>query len=227
MRKTSFSAKCSPISSVSSRAEARSWPNGFSTIRRVQPSVVRRSPSSLDEHRHRLRRDREVVDAVAARSAFLVELVQQVGELVLAALVGEVERDVAGRLGEPLPDLGLEVVAPELADRVLHLVAELVVRPLRAGGADDRELLGEELAARERVQRREDLAVREVAGGAEDDEHARLGRPPRAEPLEQRIRLNLRLGHFSLLTACPPNCWRRAASILAANDSSWREAKRA
>ena len=227
MRKTSFSAKCC-ADQLGELARGGEVVAERLLDDQARPALGRAPLAELpDERRHRLRRDREVVDAVPARSAFLVELVQQVGELVLAALVGEVERDVAGRLGEPLPDLGLEVVAPELADRVLHLVAELVVRPLRARGADDRELLGEELAAGERVQRREDLAVREVAGRAEDDEHARLGRPPRAEPLEQRIRLNLRLGHFSLLTACPPNCWRRAASILAANDSSWREAKRA
>ena len=29
------------------------------------------------------------------------------------------------------------------------------------------------------------------------------------------------------LTAWPPNCWRSAAFTFAANDSSWREAKRA
>ena len=47
MRKTSFSSKCSAISAFSARAEARSWPNGFSMISRVQPSRVRRSAISL------------------------------------------------------------------------------------------------------------------------------------------------------------------------------------
>ena len=135
-----------------------------------------------DDRRHRLRRDGEVVDAVPARAALLVDLVQEPGEVVLTALVGEVERDVARRLGQPVPDVLVEVVAAELADGVLHLVAELVVRPVRAGGADDRELLRQELAAGERVERGEDLAVRQVAGGAEDDEHARLRRAPSPSP---------------------------------------------
>ncbi len=46
MRKISRSSKCSASMAFSSRAEARSWPNGFSMISRVQPFVVRRFPSS-------------------------------------------------------------------------------------------------------------------------------------------------------------------------------------
>ncbi len=46
MRKTSRSSKCSASIAFSSRAEVRSWPNGFSMIRRVQPVDVRRLPSS-------------------------------------------------------------------------------------------------------------------------------------------------------------------------------------
>ena len=46
MRKISLSGKWRWISSFSSLAEARSRPNGFSTITRVQPSVERRSPIS-------------------------------------------------------------------------------------------------------------------------------------------------------------------------------------
>ena len=67
----------------------------------------------------------------------------------------------------------------------------------------------------------------EIAGGAEDDEHARLGRAPRAEAFEERVLGDLRLGHFFFFTACPPNSARSAALIFAANDSSWRDAKRA
>ena len=47
MRKISSSVKCSSSIAFRSRADARSWPNGFSTIRRVQPfAPLRRLPSA-------------------------------------------------------------------------------------------------------------------------------------------------------------------------------------
>src|ERR671922_2858 len=46
MRKTSLSSKCCSTVAFSSRADARSRPNGFSTISLVQPSAVRRLPSA-------------------------------------------------------------------------------------------------------------------------------------------------------------------------------------
>ena len=67
---------------------------------------------------------------------------------------------------------------------------------------------------------------------------ARLGRAPEPQALEQRVRLVTadgaisadRVLAFASSTACiawPPNWLRSAAFTLAANDSSWREAKRA
>ena len=159
----------------------------------------------LDDHRHRLRRDCEVVDAVAARAALGVELVHALQELVVLAAVREIDRHVVRRLGQPVPDVLVEVVAAELAHRVLHLVAELVVRPLGAGCADDREVLRQELAHRECVQRGEDLAVRQVAGGAEDDQHARLRRPSMPKPLEQRVLSDRSLGHSSPVQRLTPD----------------------
>src|SRR5207247_11178812 len=121
-------------------------------------------------------------------------------QVFLFGSVGEVEEYVPRRVRQPVPDVLLEVVAAELAHRVLRLVAELVVRPLRAGGADDRELLGQELAKGEGVERRDDLAVRQVARCAEDDEHARLRRTALPEPLEQRILNGRSLGHVTAPT---------------------------
>ena len=51
MRKTSLSSKCSAISSFSARAEARSWPNGFSMISRIQPSCGAPLGDLADERR--------------------------------------------------------------------------------------------------------------------------------------------------------------------------------
>ena len=164
----------------------------------------------LGDGRHRLRGNGEVVDPVLPRAVLLVDLVQERDELVGLGLVGEVHREVLRRRGEPVPDLLLEVVAPELADRVLHPVAELVVRPLGACGSDDREALGQEAAVGERVERREDLAPGEVARGAEDDEDARLRSPARPKPFEERVllRLGLSLGHLN----CPASDTRRVSN---------------
>ena len=75
------------------------------------------------------------------------------------------------------------------ADRLLHLRPEGLVRALRPGDAENRELLGQEVAQAERVERRDQLPAREVAGGAVDDDDAGIGPPPKPQPLEQRIHL--------------------------------------
>ena len=111
MRKTSRSSKYFSITFWSSRAEARSWPNGFSMISRTHPCAARRLPTALHDGLEDARRRREVVDAVPLRLALLVELRERLGEPVLALLVGEVHRDVAHAAREQLPDVVAELVA--------------------------------------------------------------------------------------------------------------------
>ena len=64
--------------SLSSRADSRSWPNGFSTTtRRHEPSALLGEPVLLELADHvaeEARRDREVEGVVAAGAAHLVEL---------------------------------------------------------------------------------------------------------------------------------------------------------
>src|SRR5262249_27311640 len=79
----------------------------------------------------------------------------------------------------------------------------------------------------QRVERRHQLSLGQVAGGAEDDENARLGAPSERKPLDERVALLDRGRHSAAFTACPPNWLRSAAVTFAANESSWREAKRA
>src|SRR6266568_7566567 len=97
-------------------------------------------------------------------------------------------------------------------------------------------MLGQHAAVGERVERREELALREVAGGAEDDEDAVVRRTPHLEPCEQGIFLRDRHGYrgscpafacSTALTAWPPNWLRRAAATFAENLMSSRDAKRA
>src|SRR2546423_374604 len=94
--------------------------------------------------------------------------------------------------------------------------AEVVVRLFRARCADDGEVLRQQAAERKRVERREELPLRQVAGGAEDDHRARVRRAPDLEPLEEGIVLERRRCHrhrgsgpafpgSTALIACPPN----------------------
>jgi hypothetical protein len=70
-----------------------------------------------------------------------------------------------------------EFVAPVFHDRLLHLLSELVVGHRRAGHTDDPEARRKQSAESEGVERRNQLALREVARRAEDRERARLGGP--------------------------------------------------
>ncbi len=104
-------------------------------------------------------------------------------------VVGEVERDVAHAGGELVPHVLAERVARVLLHGLLHPLAELVVDLLGARGADDAEPLRQQVAHRQRVERRHQLLRRQVARRAEDDEDARIRPPPQPQPLEQRVLL--------------------------------------
>src|SRR5437899_11764131 len=97
-------------------------------------------------------------------------------------------------------------------------------------------MLGQQAAIRERVQRRKELALGQVAGSPEDDEDAVVRRTPDLEPFEQGICLRDRhcyrgswpaFACSRALTAWPPNSLRSAAATLAENLMSSRDAKRA
>ena len=186
----------------------------------------------------RLRRNRQVVNAVPRGATLLVELLQEVHHLLLAAVRGEVRAHVVHSGGEPFPDVLTHLVAPELGRGFTHLLAPRLGRVLRAGDADHGEVPGQEAAELERVERGNQLAMSEIAGGAEDDEGAGIGLDPASRLRRERhldsgfdlgahTATGTRYFSFAGLTAWPPNWLRSAALTLAANDSSWREAKRA
>ena len=71
------------------------------------------------------------------------------------------------------------------------------------------------------------LRLRQVARGAEDDDRARVAACAAARrPFEQRVRLGSWLGHSALHRVAAELVAQRRVTF-AANDSSWREAKRA
>ena len=155
----------------------------------------------LDDLREGARRHGEVVDAVARAAAALVELDQHLLDAVHAGLVREVGGDVTHPLGKRVPDVVTERVPRELLHRRLHPLAKRRGRLLRARHPDDPELLGQQAAQGQRIEGGEELALRQVAGGPEDRQHARLGRPAEPQALEKRV-LGLDRRHGSSLT--PP-----------------------
>ena len=72
-------------------------------------------------------------------------------------------------------------------------LAELVVGLLAPRDADQVEALGQRALVREVVERGQQLAVREVARGAEDDQRRRRDREP-LEPLDERVLADSRSG---------------------------------
>ena len=91
-------------------------------------------------------------------------------------------------VGQRSHDVVGERIARVRLDGLLHPLPEVVVGLLGARRADDREVLGQQPAHGECVERRDELLRREVAGGAEDDEDARVGPAPQPQALEERVR---------------------------------------
>src|SRR6266540_4236505 len=183
----------------------------------------------LDNRPEHDRRDCEVVDTVAARAALFVKLGERGREPVLAFLVGEVRWDVAHAFGQRIPDVFAELVARVVLDRFLHSLAELVIGLLGAGHADEAEAFRQQPAKRERVQRREELALREVAGGAEDREDAWIRSPPDLQAFEQGVLLSR--GHLRLEVVqsdphdLPPALLQRAVVALGLRANQAAEAE--
>src|SRR5262249_26785447 len=97
----------------------------------------------------------------------------------------EVGLAVVDALAQPAPVLLRHLVGRELLDVVVELLAIAVVVHRGAREADDRELLRQQPLALEVVERRDELALGQVAAGAED--HDRAG----ADALRVRARPGL------------------------------------
>jgi hypothetical protein len=155
----------------------------------VQPVVA----ELLHDPREEVGSRREVEDAVERDPRLLVEL----GELLLEPLEDGILVERPGHVADPLQQLLEHLLvrrpARVLLDRVARHGAVLVVRHLRARDPDQVETLGERAFMREVVDRGQELAVRQVAGAAEDDERGRVDGEA-LESLGQRVLL-LHDGH--------------------------------
>ena len=150
----------------------------------VQPVVT----ELLDDPGEEVRGGGEVEDAVERDPGLLVER----AELVLQPLEHgvDVERpgDVAHVLEQLREHLLVRLPSRVLLDRLAGHLAVLVVRHLRTRDSDQIEALRERALVCEVVDRRQQLAVREVSRRSEDHERGRVDRQP-LESLDERVLL--------------------------------------
>ncbi len=157
---------------------------------------------------------RQVEDAVAGHATLAPNLVEPLLEALVPVELRELRLAVVQALRKCLPEGGYDrALARETVDRVERLRAKLVVSKRPARDADNRELRRQGVLQGEIVERRQQLAVREVASGAEDDHDARINRARGAHPCAQRIRLYRgRFYHTCLIPASSPGWVRQYGS---------------
>ena len=124
-------------------------------------------------------RDGKVEEVVAGCACRPVEPGQMLAELAVGLLIIEVALQIAHPIGEPTPRGLVEVILLELAimtDRSLQHLGEALAPFVHAFGgpadADEPKSVGQLLRIDEIIERRHDQALRQVAGGAEDDHGA-------------------------------------------------------
>ena len=148
------------------------------------------SPSLRGDEREDRRRRREVEDDVALRAALAIGLRQPALQLGVRLGIVEGAADVEDAARERLEDGVVDRLRARVRlERLAHLLAiALVAAVVAARDADQRERGRQHVAQRQVVERRQQLAVREVARRAEDDERARAGHARHAHAVAQRVR---------------------------------------
>ena len=131
-------------------------------------------PDHLSEE---ARGDGEVEEHAAPRPVNLRHVAEQGGEAGVGRGVGVLARYVVERVAQLGPQRLVERGRGELPDVPGLLLPELRVALRRAGHPDDGQLLGEEPVGLEVVEGGQELPLGQVAGGAEDHDGARTGRP--------------------------------------------------
>ena len=124
--------------------------------------------------------------SVQVLSGALVELAQNLVRAGVDLVVVERARHVAHVVDQAGQDLGVRAPAREALDRLPRHLPEVVVLLLATGHADHLESLRQRPFVGEVVERRQQLAVREVTGRAEDHERGRADGEA-LEPLDQRV----------------------------------------
>src|SRR5439155_1280732 len=171
-----------------------------------RPGDQARGLQLLEQRGKRAGRRGEVVEPVAARGAHAIQLFELRPQARKRVRVVERSRHVAHAGPEVLPDLRIDRLrAREPAHRLAHFGGELLMRIRGLRNADDPERRRQMRADGEVVERGNELAVGEIAAGAEDDHRARLRSGVAAQPRPERIGdlvVLRRVGHRSPLLHC-------------------------
>ena len=126
----------------------------------------------------RVRRDGQVIDVVTLGVPFGVNLRQQRAEAGVRGGVVEVAAHVIEAREQGFQDRRIEGADVEGPHRVGHHCAKVVVYPRPARHADDGQAPTDQAVLDEVDNRREEQPLREVPGGAEDDQHTRRRESP-------------------------------------------------
>ena len=157
--------------------------------------VEPRAPQAADDLGEGGRLGGQVVAAVAPRALLRVQLVELRRQPVVEGLLAEVAAVVGDPLREGVPDGRLDRQdAAELLEGCPQLGPERLVGIGPAADRDEGELVGQEVGAPQLEERRHDLPVGKVSGGAEEDEQGRVGHALQAEPLAEGVGRGLRGG---------------------------------
>ena len=108
----------------------------------------------------------------------LVNLGQRFFQLVVSSGIVEIAIDVIDAAGKPFPQIVIDGAGGELLEVFGELFAGIVVAHGTAAHADHGELARQQLLAGEVVESGNQLAAGQVAGKAENDHDARIGRAP-------------------------------------------------
>ena len=156
MRKMRFSGKAAATASLISQLDARSTPSGFSSPMRTPAPArpARSSPAIVVSNR---------LGAVDRKSA---DLPRQFAE---AFRGGHVVRLVVQPV-EEVGDAPASIRREELLHRLAGEVAILGVAHVRARGADDAQVVRQQLLRVERAERRQQHAPRQVPRGPEQQQ---------------------------------------------------------
>ncbi len=137
-------------------------------------------PQLLDDGGEKVGSRSQVIKIVAARAVLLVDVSQNAAQLFINLRIVEIARDVVNPAREPMPQVRIDLGGGKIADLLADHVAKLLAVHLIASHAHQRKFLRKQIILGEIVERRDQLALGQVARSAEYHHHARIGRPARA-----------------------------------------------
>src|SRR5580704_9809852 len=118
-----------------------------------------------------VRSDRQVIEEVLVSRVILIELGETIFDLYVEIVVVEIAGNIVEEALEPLPNIAVDTIAAIVRDRLVHLLAKVLVRQLRACDAKHRELARKQSGASQIVERRNQHASREITSSAENHHH--------------------------------------------------------